>query len=182
MSIGNANQFKNPYNLGGSEIFLAPYIDILSLCNCNMWSTFHFFILFFLIFKWYCTLLVSIHVCWQTPLHCAIIDLKLDIFKLLLSHGADFTRLDGTGLTPIALAENMELDEYVEEMEEEQGNKMTKPSTSEVILYRDNISTWRTVIDRLCNCWGSLGCFIHQIMVSCIVWAVCDVLKYLFIF
>ncbi|XP_061195487.1 putative ankyrin repeat domain-containing protein 19 [Saccostrea echinata] len=56
----------------------------------------------------------------MTPLHCAIIDLKLDIFKLLLSHGADFTKQDGSGLTPKTVAENMELDEYVEEMEEEQ--------------------------------------------------------------
>ena len=58
----------------------------------------------------------------QTPLHCAILDLKLDIFKLLLSYGADFSKQDGSGLTPLALAENMELDEYVEEMEEEQGD------------------------------------------------------------
>ncbi|XP_062618443.1 leucine-rich repeat serine/threonine-protein kinase 1-like, partial [Saccostrea cucullata] len=54
-----------------------------------------------------------------TPLHCAIIDLKLEFFKLLLSHGADFTKQDNSGLTPKAVAENMELDEYVEEMEEE---------------------------------------------------------------
>lgn len=60
---------------------------------------------------------------WQTPLHCAIIDLKLDIFKLLLSYGADFTKADGSGLSPMALAENMELNEYLQEMEEEQGTR-----------------------------------------------------------
>uniref|UniRef100_K1R5J3 non-specific serine/threonine protein kinase n=1 Tax=Magallana gigas TaxID=29159 RepID=K1R5J3_MAGGI len=57
---------------------------------------------------------------FMTPLHQAIIDLKLDIFKLLLSYGADITKPDGSGLSPMALAENMELNDYLQEMEEEQ--------------------------------------------------------------
>ena len=73
---------------------------------------------------WQCNAGIPVcHCNLQTPLHCAILDLKLDIFKLLLSYGADFSKQDGSGLTPLALAENMELDEYVEEMEEEQGDE-----------------------------------------------------------